>query len=589
MPLRKSPSLSSHSANPLVVTLVGLLAFGVPAMPFAQDHLPGPQEGPVSPSGPTGEIQTLFFDDFSAPLSPSQWNYNQFSSGGSFYGRTQQRQSLPQVSNGLLHLQLDTFNPTGPGNSFLGSEAITTQSFTIDAGGIAFEASARIVSSVPGLVGGFFGYNFNNATGLHSELDTELLGNDAAAGRNRAQTNVYSNEPLGAGHPQFVPLADLTRFHTYRMEWFPDRVRWLIDNQLVREDTAHIPQGALALHLNIWAPAQDWIEAFSASLQPTANPAANVSYFVDVDYVRVARLALYKPILCCKDANADGKADIFWRHSSGLVYQWLLNGVGVIAQGSPGSAGTDWTVAGWGDFNGDGTADILWRDISGAVYEWLLNGTSVIGQGSLGMVASTWQVAGVGDFNGDGKADILWRHTPSGFVYQWLMNGITVIGQGSPGSVGIDWTVAGLGDFNGDGKVDILWRNTLSGEVFVWLMNGTGVVGHGSLGIVTSDWQVVGVADFNGDGKADVLWRNTASGQVYVWLMNGTGVIGQGSPGTVSTDWQIAGVGDFNADRMADILWRNTVSGEVYEWLLNGTGVIGQGSIGTVSTDWQIQ
>jgi hypothetical protein len=193
---------SLTSGSPPVAALAGLLAFGVLASPSA------------IASGPTREIQTLFFDDFSAPLSTNNWDYNHFSSvnNPSFYGRTQQRQSLPTVSGGVLHLKLDTFNPTG--FSFFGSEAITKQTFApSDAGGIAFEASARIVTPVAGIVGGIFGYNFNSATRLHSELDTELLGNDAAAGRNRAQTNVYSNEPVGAGHARFVPVIDLTQFH----------------------------------------------------------------------------------------------------------------------------------------------------------------------------------------------------------------------------------------------------------------------------------------------------------------------------------------------------------------------------------------
>lgn len=250
-------------------------------------------------TGPTGETGTLFFDDFSAPLNPNIWDYNHFSSANnpSFYGRTQQRQTLPSVSNGVLHLQLDTFNPTNlpppAPPTFYGSEAITRQTFAPSNGaGIAFEVSARIVTPVAGIVGGLFGYNFNSATSLHNELDTELLGNDAAAGHNRAETNVYNNEPSDAGHPQFVPVIDLAQFHIYRMEWFPDRVRWLIDNYLVREDTVHIPQGALALHLNIWAPKNDFADAYSASLQPTSNVASKVSYFVDVDYVRVTHSTL---------------------------------------------------------------------------------------------------------------------------------------------------------------------------------------------------------------------------------------------------------------------------------------------------------
>ncbi len=35
------------------------------------------------------------------------------------------------------------------------------------------------------------------------------------------------------------------------------------------------------------------------------------------------------------------------------------------------SVGTDWHVAGTGDFNRDGINDILWRNDNGAVKDWL--------------------------------------------------------------------------------------------------------------------------------------------------------------------------------------------------------------------------
>ena len=111
-----------------------------------------------------------------------------------------------------------------------------------------------------------------------------------------------------------------------------------------------------------------------------------------------------------------------------------------VGAGSPGSVALDWTIAGIGDFNADGRADILWRHTSGVVYTWLMNGPSIIGTGSPGSVSPDWTIQGVGDFNGDGRADILWRHT-SGLVYIWLMNGTSMSGAGSPGSVDSSWTI----------------------------------------------------------------------------------------------------------------------------------------------------
>ena len=38
----------------------------------------------------------------------------------------------------------------------------------------------------------------------------------------------------------------------------------------------------------------------------------------------------------------------------------------------------DWRIAGVGDFNADGKADIVWRHNSGSVAIWLMNGTQVV-------------------------------------------------------------------------------------------------------------------------------------------------------------------------------------------------------------------
>jgi hypothetical protein len=92
------------------------------------------------------------------------------------------------------------------------------------------------------------------------------------------------------------------------------------------------------------------------------------------------------------------------------------------------------------DFNGDGRADILWRHASGALYIWFLDGTSIIGAGLLGGATNDWVIDGVGDFNGDGRADILWRHS-SGALYVWLLDGLRVIGAGSLGGATNDWQI----------------------------------------------------------------------------------------------------------------------------------------------------
>jgi hypothetical protein len=312
------------------------------------------------------------------------------------------------------------------------------------------------------------------------------------------------------------------------------------------------------------------------TLSQSANAVANF---------RVAVTAAAPLLIVQRDFNGDGRADVLWRHTSGTVVEWLVNGLSVIGAGSPGTATGDWTIAGAGDFNGDGKTDILWRHATGTVGVWFLDGLAVVGGGSPGGAGSDWTIAGVGDFNGDGRSDILWRHA-SGTVAVWLLNGLAVIGSGSPGAVGSDWAIAGVGDFNGDGRSDILWRHTV-GTVAVWLLDGVAVVGSGSPGAPGSDWAIAGVGDTNADGRDDIVWRH-AAGAIWVWLMNGSAVTGTGSTGVAAAGWTLAGVGDFNGDGRADLLWRHA-SGIVGVWFLDGISAVGGGSLGSLSTDWRIE
>jgi beta-glucanase (GH16 family) len=94
---------------------------------------------------------------------------------------------------------------------------------------------------------------------------------------------------LVIGHPEFagIPKFDITRFNNYRVEWGPDRVRWLVNNQLVRENSTIVPNEPLALHLNYYAPECNWAIACDANLVPASSPANNKTYIFDIDWVRV--------------------------------------------------------------------------------------------------------------------------------------------------------------------------------------------------------------------------------------------------------------------------------------------------------------
>ena len=229
--------------------------------------------------------ETPFFEDFNGgAVDESIWAYP--TGDASFNGRTQMRAGYPSVSNGLLHLQLDTYNPTANpvGNSFYGSEILSRRTFERGTG-LIVEIRARMVTPVKGLVGGAFLYHYFSATQLHDEIDFELL----TTLPNQVQTNIYANEPLGIGHPEFagLPHFDITPFNNYRVEWGPDRVRWFVNNQLVRENSTIVPKEPLNLHLNFYAPDCSMAFACDANLVPAASPANNKTYFFDIDWVRV--------------------------------------------------------------------------------------------------------------------------------------------------------------------------------------------------------------------------------------------------------------------------------------------------------------
>lgn len=234
--------------------------------------------------------QVIFSDDFSqdGPIDEARWNFNVWTQDDnkSFYGRTQQRQELPSAAGGVLRLRLDSYNESDNGHStFLGSEAITQETFDLAGGPLAFEAQLRYAQAQRGIIGGFF--TFAGPADSHDEIDFEAMSNNFQ----KMQTNIYHDEPLGEGHPVSYPLStSLGEFHTYRIEWHADKVVWLIDGTPVRTEPARVPAKAMAMHFNIWAPPAGWPTG-DASLVPAAGEGQNQSFFLEVKKVKVERLA----------------------------------------------------------------------------------------------------------------------------------------------------------------------------------------------------------------------------------------------------------------------------------------------------------
>jgi hypothetical protein len=96
------------------------------------------------------------------------------------------------------------------------------------------------------------------------------------------------------------------------------------------------------------------------------------------------------------------------------------------------------------DFDGDGKSGVLWRHDSGQVYFWEMDGLQIKAEGAAAhaLVPTDWHIQDIGDYNADGKSDILWRHD-SGQVYLWEMNGLQITAEGavSHAPVPSDWHI----------------------------------------------------------------------------------------------------------------------------------------------------
>lgn len=139
-----------------------------------------------------------------------------------------------------------------------------------------FEAELR-PPGVPGLVTGMFLHR----NGPRQEIDIEFLGRDTS----RMLINVFYNPgPEGTkleygyrGTPTLIDLGfdAANDFHTYKIDWQPNMIRWLVDGELVHErmtwDPTPIPDQPLQFNLNLWHSRS---KEFAGHLTPAQLPAS---------------------------------------------------------------------------------------------------------------------------------------------------------------------------------------------------------------------------------------------------------------------------------------------------------------------------
>jgi hypothetical protein len=130
-----------------------------------------------------------------------------------------------------------------------------------------------------GLVTGFFLHR----SAPRQEIDVEITGNEPR----RMLLNVYFNPgnegtALDFGYRGSPFSIDLgfdasAEFHRYAIEWYPDRIRWFVDDKLVHDrgswDPTPIPHLPLTLHANLWLPRSIEL-AGGAEFRPTSATAS---------------------------------------------------------------------------------------------------------------------------------------------------------------------------------------------------------------------------------------------------------------------------------------------------------------------------
>ncbi len=242
--------------------------------------------------------EILLFDDFNGgPLDTSTWGQANWNIGD----RTQfgnQPEFGSEDGDTFIRLPLDTYNPNLPGQRVLGTEIYSLQNFS-NTGGIEYLTRARLSTDAPGLVAAFFTYNQKRQKGrwISDEIDFEVLSKQASNGVLATSWNDWgapgSNYDDGVHHlGEFLelPSYDWQQWNDYAIRWYPDRVEWYVNEQLVKILTSPVPDQDQPARASLWAAGTTWPDAYDTTLAPVGSAAQNQHFTWDIDYIMVTRL-----------------------------------------------------------------------------------------------------------------------------------------------------------------------------------------------------------------------------------------------------------------------------------------------------------
>ncbi len=255
----------------------------------------------ASPVLGTTVTNVLLTDDFeSPPLNTEVWGIADW-----WLGSRTQLGNWPffmtnEPGTSYITLPLDTYNPGNPGVTFLGTEIYSLNSYERKLG-LTIEARVRVFSTEQsGLVCSFFnwGAHWVGSTRLDDEHDYEFMTRQAANSVLLTTFNDFNwSDPTfsdGVHHWNnlaYVSGMDRGDWNTIAIAWKTNRTEWIVNGSLAWSTTNALAKDEpMAVRANFWAPNSDWADAYEPALQPTADPAANQTFYYDIDYIRVTRV-----------------------------------------------------------------------------------------------------------------------------------------------------------------------------------------------------------------------------------------------------------------------------------------------------------
>ena len=256
-----------------------------------------------------GHAQTpLLRDDFDNAATLDQSNAGRtwtVYGNGISYGTTQfgnQPSIVTESGTTFARLKLSTYNT----NSLLKGTEMYSRPFALE-NGKEFEARVRAPNLASGIVAAFWTYSYQGTYGTSTykadEIDFEILSKQAPNWLWLTNWNDWNpdlhNYMDGVHNMSWSATIggfDWSGWNTYKIRWLPDRTEWYINDNLIKSATPAHPNDPMGVRFNIWTPDSGWTDAYDSNLRATTNPAANVDYYLDVDWVEVRPITTATPV-----------------------------------------------------------------------------------------------------------------------------------------------------------------------------------------------------------------------------------------------------------------------------------------------------